>query len=107
MNKLRLPQSTVFLGLILGLTVMLSSQMVEAAVQVSGPQGSGWKMIFNDEFDGNALDTSKWNTCFHWATDYNFNYCHAGNDELQWYQPDDVSVQNGLLRLKAEKRPLY
>ncbi|MEP6985967.1 MAG: glycoside hydrolase family 16 protein, partial [Chloroflexota bacterium] len=86
---------------------MLSGQIVQAAVQVSGPQGSGWTMIFDDEFDGSTLDTSKWNTCFHWATDYNFNYCRAGNDELQWYQPDDVSVQNGLLRLKAEKRQLY
>ncbi|MBI1279889.1 MAG: family 16 glycosylhydrolase [Anaerolineaceae bacterium] len=77
---------------------------VPTNMPVLGPPGTGWTMVFNDEFDGGALDASKWNTCYQWALDYGFNYCRAGNDELQWYQPDDVSVQNGQLHLKAEKR---
>ncbi len=71
---------------------------------VLGPPGTGWTMVFNDEFDGTTLDASKWSTCYQWALDYGFTYCRAGNDELQWYQPDDVSIQNGQLHLKAEKR---
>ncbi len=78
--------------------------LAATSVPISGPPGTGWTMVFNDEFEGTTLDASKWSTCYQWALDYGFTYCRAGNDELQWYQPDDVSVQNGQLHLKAEKR---
>ncbi len=77
---------------------------VPTNMPVLEPPGTAWTMVFNDEFDGSALDASKWSTCYHWALDYGFTYCRAGNDELQWYQPDDVSLQGGQLHLKAEKR---
>src|SRR4051812_15269468 len=95
-NSLR---TTAIPGLMLTLTLLLSGQSVNTSASqiassppASPPPGTGWTQIFDDEFDASALDTSKWNTCFHWATENNFNYCHAGNDELQWYQPDDISV---------------
>ena len=113
MNKLYWLRTTTIPGMMLILTLLLSGQSMNASAaqtgskaQVLAPLGTGWTMVFNDEFEGSALDASKWNTCFHWATENNFNYCHAGNDELQWYQPDDVSVQDGQLHLKAEKRQL-
>src|SRR3974390_1468314 len=27
-------------------------------------QSDNWKMVFHDEFNGTALDTSKWTTCY-------------------------------------------
>ena len=60
-------------------------------------------MIFHDEFDGNSLDTSKWNTCFP-----NFHVgsqdCTHNQDELQLYQPENVTVSNGSLCLTAQKQ---
>jgi beta-glucanase (GH16 family) len=67
-----------------------------------GPTGN-WKMIFNDEFNGAALDTAKWHTCFWWATD---TCTIETNHELELYNRDDVLVNNGVLRLRAQKRNL-
>lgn len=66
-------------------------------------QTSNWKLIFHDEFNGNSLDTSKWTTCY-----FNFkvgdNDCNHDNQELELYQPDNVSVSNGALTLSAKKQ---
>ncbi|HEY3993382.1 MAG TPA: glycoside hydrolase family 16 protein [Ktedonobacteraceae bacterium] len=66
-------------------------------------QTGNWKMIFHDEFDGNSLDTSKWTTCY-----FNFkvgnNGCDHDQNERELYQPDNVSVSNGILTLSAEKK---
>lgn len=58
-------------------------------------------LLFSDEFDGTSLDASKWNTC-HWWDDGGCTI--AGNGELEWYQPDDVLVSDGTLKLRAQKR---
>jgi beta-glucanase (GH16 family) len=61
-------------------------------------------MLFHDEFDGNSLDTSKWNTCF-----FNFHVagtqdCTHDQSELELYQPANVTVNNGILNLTAQKQ---
>ncbi len=56
---------------------------------------SGWTMVFNDEFDGNSLDKSKWNPTYNWGHTHNHRaYCVEEN----------VSVENGLLRIKGEAK---
>jgi hypothetical protein len=59
-------------------------------------------MVFSDEFNGNKLDAAKWNTCYPWVEDGGCT--NGGNHELEWYQPDEVFVENGLLRLRAQDR---
>jgi beta-glucanase (GH16 family) len=66
-------------------------------------QGGSWRLVFHDEFDGTALDTTKWHTCFWWATD---TCSIESNHELELYNRDDILVQNGSLRLRAQKRDL-
>lgn len=67
-----------------------------------GVSGS-WKLAFDDEFSASSLDTSKWRTCFWWAD----TTCSIEtNKELELYNPQDVLVQNGLLRLRAQKRDM-
>ncbi len=56
----------------------------------------GWKLVFNDEFNGDRLDPSKWNPADPWGT--------GRNNELQAYVPDAFEVKNGILTIKAEKR---
>src|SRR2546421_2279880 len=58
-------------------------------------QTGSWTLIFDDEFDGTTLDTTKWTTCYPEGCDHG---------ELNLYIPDDVIVSNGTLKLRAEKR---
>lgn len=60
--------------------------------------GSNWVMTFSDEFDGTALDTTKWATTYPGGA-------RTNNDELEWYvdDPDHHVVSNGTLKLIARK----
>ncbi len=60
-------------------------------------------MIFDDEFNGSSLDTTKWRTCFWWA---DVTCSIESNNELELYNPGDVLVQNGVLRLRAQQRDM-
>lgn len=65
-------------------------------------QTGNWTLIFHDEFDGTALDTTKWNTCY-----FNFtvgNGCDHDQGELELYQPGEISLSNGILNLRADKQ---
>jgi len=70
-----------------------------AADVVDARAGDGapaqWQLVWSDEFDGDALDRSKWvpeESC--WG---------GGNNERQCYtdRPENISVSDGILRLKA------
>lgn len=55
-------------------------------------------MVFDDEFSGTSLDTTKWITCYPWDN----NGCTNSNDgSLNWYAPGQVSVSGGYLHLTA------
>jgi beta-glucanase (GH16 family) len=66
-------------------------------------QSGDWHLLFNDDFEGTSLDTAKWTTCY-WWDDHGCTI--ATNNELEWYQPDDVLVSNGTLKLRAQKRTI-
>lgn len=56
---------------------------------------SGWELVFEDNFDGNTLDTSKWNPTYNWGHTHNHRaYCDEAN----------VIVKDGKLMLKAEAK---
>lgn len=63
--------------------------------QEAAPQ---WRLVWSDEFDGAALDASKWR-----AEDAAL----IKNAELQYYSPEDVYLENGMLVLRSQKRDLY
>jgi len=74
------------------------------ATVLANPPGSGWVEVFSEDFNGTTLDTNKWNTCYWWK-DWKADGCtNGGAKEVQWFQPDDVIVDNGTLRLRAQKR---
>ncbi len=60
-------------------------------------------MVFDDEFNGASLDTTKWRTCFWWA---DTSCSIETNHEMELYNPQDVMVQNGNLRLRAQRRDM-
>ncbi len=67
---------------------------------------AGYSLVWHDEFDGNALDTSKWN----YQTGTKDNYYgnqgpdYWGNSELQYYTDSgNVFVRDGSLEIIAKK----
>ncbi|NDI35167.1 carbohydrate-binding protein [Chengkuizengella sediminis] len=56
-----------------------------------------WSLVWSDEFNGNALDTSKW------TYDIGNGVGGWGNNEEQYYtsRPENVRVQNGSLVITA------
>jgi beta-glucanase (GH16 family) len=60
----------------------------------------GWKVVFNEEFNRDALNKRVWRTCFWWAA----STCSIeSNRELQLYNRNDVLIRDGILRLRARK----
>lgn len=56
-----------------------------------------WKLIWSDEFDGNELDLSKW------SYQTGNAYLGWGNNEVEYYKEDNVTVENGMLVITAKK----
>ena len=75
------------------LAILLAATATAFAAPTDRP---GWKLTFHDEFDGNALDLTKWSPNDPWGRER--------NRELQAYVPDAFEVANGILRVKAEQR---
>jgi beta-glucanase (GH16 family) len=73
---------------------------LESSLRPMGQNGR-WKLLFSDEFEGSALDSRKWVTCYWWDQD---GCTNLGNHELQWYQPANITVAGGALELTAERR---
>ncbi len=64
-----------------------------------GLEKPGWKLTFNDEFDGNSLDMTKWSIGFPgWGADCNAPNAFPQNDHSVY------EIKNGILRLVNAKR---
>ncbi|MBN1426968.1 MAG: glycoside hydrolase family 16 protein [Anaerolineae bacterium] len=64
-------------------------------------QPGNWQLLFNDEFEGQSIDRSRWTVCYWWDDE---GCTNLGNHELEWYTPNNVLVQNGILRLRAQSQ---
>jgi len=72
----------------------------------------GWKLVWNDEFEGRRLDPSKWEAEI--GNGF-YDYRAAGwvpgwgNGELQYYTdaPENLSVGGGCLTLRARRESLH
>ncbi len=59
-----------------------------------GPRGD-WQHVFSDHFTGTALDPDHWSTCYYW------DCTNRAQDELEWYEPSQATVDGGTLSLTA------
>lgn len=73
---------------------MLDSAMAAALYKILLPKDP-WTLVWSDEFDGTALDLDKWR-----PEDKGDGF---GNQEEQYYTPENAAVQDGKLIIKAEK----
>src|SRR5262245_13013478 len=54
-----------------------------------------WKLVWHDEFSGRKLDSKKWNVLTREQSKHN---------ELQYYLPEEVYVEQGYLHLRSRER---
>jgi beta-glucanase (GH16 family) len=70
------------------------------ALNPLGVEGD-WELKFHDEFDENELDSTRWTTCYWW----DYPSCTIkSNNELEIYQPENVSIRDGVLYLTAREQ---
>lgn len=69
-------------------------------VEISSPapvKPARWELQWSDEFDGTMLNEANW-IAVEGAAEV--------NGELQYYSPEDVYLENGLLVLRTRQRPM-
>jgi beta-glucanase (GH16 family) len=77
-----------------------AAQPPSSSAQSGAP--ANMHLVFGDDFSGSALDTSKWDTCYPWA-DGGGGCTNFGNNELEWYLPQQDQVSGNSLHLVASQ----
>lgn len=76
------------------LSLVLVSISWLPAEPVQPPRDPAYRLVWSDEFDKDGPpDSSKWQ----------YEQGFERNQELQWYQPENVKCENGLLVIEARK----
>jgi len=78
-------------------TIIIGLLVAASLLHAEPPKLAGYKLVFDDEFDGDKVDTAKWNLRDPWELER--------NQELQAYVPDAFEVKGGILHIRAEQRP--
>ncbi|AOM84507.1 glycoside hydrolase family 16 protein [Salisediminibacterium beveridgei] len=90
----------VMFPLILGAAVMVGA----CGNEEESAELEGWDLVWSDEFEGDELDDSKWRmdtgNGFYDGDEYVPGW---GNEELQYYDEDNVTVSDGQLTLTAQE----
>lgn len=77
--------------------LMLPAMLASAGTAAAEPVEGGWRLVWSDEFDGSAIDRSKW--------DFDVDCWGGGNNERQCYteSPRNAAVTDGKLVITARK----
>ena len=62
-----------------------------------------WQLIWEDDFNGNSLDQSKW--IHDIGTGSQYGMWGWGNGELQYYQPQNTILSNGAAKIEVKEEP--
>jgi beta-glucanase (GH16 family) len=88
--------------LVLHMTTSAAKDVENTSSSLQGPYGQPgrWELVFNDSFDSRTLDPNKWTTCYWWD---NQGCTNEGNQNLNWYLPENVKVVDNTLQLTARE----
>ena len=84
--------------LVIGLSSLASScknSSGESGITPNSPAPAGYQLVWSDEFNGGSIDASSWN----FETGGN----GWGNNEEEYYQPENASIKNGCLVITGKK----
>lgn len=79
-------------------TQLACAALCLVAVAVAGADAQapgGWRLVWQDEFDGKTISTERWNVLLREDSKHG---------ELQYYVPDDVYLEQGWLRIRSRVR---
>jgi beta-glucanase (GH16 family) len=77
--------------------LLRSLSVCALACALTSPAASAnWRLTFADNFDGTAINSTKWNTAYYYSP-------AVINDELQFYSPNAFSLSSGILSINAVK----
>ena len=62
-----------------------------------------WQLVWEDDFNGNSLDQSKW--VHDIGTGSQYGMWGWGNGELQYYQPQNTTLNNGIAKIEVKEEP--
>ena len=64
-----------------------------------------WQLVFSDDFDGDSLDRDKWMTWYPYGENGSdqCSFCRTHGDEGQIYRDENITVEDGLLKLVVKK----
>ena len=65
--------------------------------------GSQWEMLWSDEFEGSTLNADNWT--IETGDGSQYGIIGWGNNELEWYSADNISLAEGNLVITAKKEP--
>ncbi len=82
-------------GICLIITIIFSIFGLLVSCDRSPVASDNWHLVWEDNFNGSRLDTSKWNVLMRE---------HSKHNELQYYVPDEVYVEDGNLRIRSRVR---
>ncbi len=91
------------------LTVLLSLLIaINVDAQITNNtsfEREGWKLVFNDEFDGTALNGDKWITWFPYTDDGSDQcaFCRTHGNENQIFLDRNVVLEGGVLQIIAKQ----
>lgn len=74
--------------------------MVLFSIQLNS---QSWQLIWEDNFDGNSIDATKWTHDY--GTGSQFGMWGWGNGELQYYQAQNTTINNGIATIEVKEEP--
>ena len=87
--------------LLLLLIPLIMSSCNQPAAPSYVPEDDNYKLVWSEEFEGTSLNTETWGYMLGNGNEY--NNPGWGNDELEYYKQENVSVKNGELHITAKR----
>lgn len=83
------------------LALLMSSVCILNSCKQSDPPSFSRVLIWSDEFNGSELDENKWEVQL--GTGASVGLSQWGNNEQQFYRRENITVENGFLRIRAQR----
>src|SRR4030065_2742641 len=85
-----------FFQIALVISILVGATLQKSTKALASSRGCKYQLTFHDEFNGTNLDPTKWNV----------QYPSGNGGEQQFYTPEAISLQDGVLKITAEKRSM-